>query len=139
MSIFLGMNVAILKSLDLECKWIFLSQTGSLKYARSVGLVDSGQGESSSRKRVSHWGRRKIKRRSRSNKYCTDDENDDDGKHDGRRSVRKGRRGWVRKRGRSLKRVKDEERDKMSDPEIEDGGPGYLEQVSTTWPVINNK
>lgn len=71
-----------------------------------------------------------MKRRSRSNKYCTDDENDDDGKYEGRRSVRKGRRGRSRKYARRLKRVKNEEEDKMSDPEIEDGGPGDLEQVS---------
>lgn len=64
-----------------------------------------------------------------------DDENDDDGKYEGRRAVRKGRMGWARKHGRSVKRVKDEEQDKMSDPEIEDGGPGYLEQVSKTCPV----
>lgn len=71
-----------------------------------------------------------MKRRSRSNKYCTDDENDDNGRHEGRRSVRKGRRGRTRKFGRALKRVKDEEGVKISDPEIEDGGPGDLEQVS---------
>lgn len=75
-----------------------------------------------------------MKRRSRSNTYCTDDENDDEGKHGGgRRSVRKGRKGRPRKYVRRLKRVKDEEEDKVSDPEIEDGGPGDLEQVSKTW------
>lgn len=71
-----------------------------------------------------------MKRRSRGNKYGTDDENDDDGKHEGRRSVRKGRRGRARKYVRHLKRVKDEDVGKMSDPEIEDGGPGDLEQVT---------
>ncbi|KAB5567184.1 hypothetical protein PHYPO_G00229870 [Pangasianodon hypophthalmus] len=111
-----------------QCQVRSRLQTGSLKYARSVGLVDSGQGESSPRKHGRHWGRRKMKRRSRSNKYCTDDENDDDGKCEGRRSVRKGRRGRPKKYGRRLKRVKDEEGDKVSDPEIEDGGPGDLEQ-----------
>lgn len=70
-----------------------------------------------------------MKRRSRSNKYCLDNENDDDGKYEGRRSVRKGRRGEPRKYVRRLKRLKEEEEDKMSDPEIEDGGPGDLEQV----------
>ncbi|XP_060788423.1 methyl-CpG-binding domain protein 1a isoform X2 [Neoarius graeffei] len=111
-----------------QCQVRSRLQTGSLKYARSVGLVDTGQGEPSSRKHGRHWGRRKMKRRSRSNKYCLDNENDDDGKYEGRRSVRKGRRGEPRKYVRRLKRLKEEEEDKMSDPEIEDGGPGDLEQ-----------
>lgn len=70
-----------------------------------------------------------MKHRSRS-KYCTDDENDDDGNYEGRRPVRKGRRGKTRKHVRPLKRVKTEEGDKMLDPEVEQGGSGDLEQVS---------
>ncbi|XP_058245962.1 methyl-CpG-binding domain protein 1a isoform X2 [Hemibagrus wyckioides] len=111
-----------------QCQVRSRLQTGSLKYARSVDLVDSGQGEPSSRKHGRHWGRRKMKRRSRSSKYCTDDENDDDGKYEGRHSPRKGRRGRPKKHGHHFKRVKDEEEDKGSDPDIEDEGPGDLEQ-----------
>lgn len=73
-----------------------------------------------------------MKRRSRSSKYCTDDENDDDGKYEGRRSPRKARRGRPKKHGRHFKRVKDEEEDKGSDPDIEDEVPGDLEQVRET-------
>lgn len=80
-----------------------------------------------------------MKRRSRSNTYCTDDENDDEGKHGGgRRSVRKGRKGRPRKYVRRLKRVKDEEEDKVSDPEIEDGGPGDLEQNGAELDVLRS-
>ncbi|XP_027006989.1 methyl-CpG-binding domain protein 1a isoform X3 [Tachysurus fulvidraco] len=110
-----------------QCQVRSRLQTGSLKYARSVDLADSGQGEPS-RKHGRHWGRRKMKRRSRSSKYCTDDENDDDGRYGGRSPGRKGRKGRPKKYGRRLKRVKDEEEDKGSDPEIEDDGPGDLIQ-----------
>ncbi|XP_046726982.1 methyl-CpG-binding domain protein 1a isoform X2 [Silurus meridionalis] len=109
-----------------QCQVRSRLQTGSLKYARSAGVSDSGQGESSSRKHSRHWGRRKIKHRSRTSKYCTDDENDDDGKYEDRRLVRKGRKGRPKRYTRHQKRVKDEY--KVSDPEIEDGGPGDLEQ-----------
>ncbi|XP_053481673.1 methyl-CpG-binding domain protein 1a isoform X2 [Ictalurus furcatus] len=122
-----------------QCQVRSRLQTGSLKYARSVGLADSGQGEPSPRKHGRRWGRRKMKRRSRSNTYCTDDENDDEGKHGGgRRSVRKGRKGRPRKYVRRLKRVKDEEEDKVSDPEIEDGGPGDLEQNGADLDVLRS-
>ncbi|KAM9475085.1 methyl-CpG-binding domain protein 1a isoform 2-T2 [Clarias gariepinus] len=111
-----------------QCQVRSRLQTGSLKYARSVGLVDSGQGEPSTRKHARHWGRRKMKHRSRSNKHCVDDENDDDGKSEGRRSSRKGQRGRPKKYARRHKQIKDEGQVKRLDPEIEEDGAGDLEQ-----------
>lgn len=125
--------IVYLSTLLKQYSPVFLSQTGSLKYARSDDLGDTRQGEPSSRKHSKHCGWRKMKRHSRGGKYCTDDENDDDFKSEGGRSPRKGRRGRAKKHGRHIKRVTDEEEDKASDPEIEDGGPGDLERVSEAW------
>ncbi|TTB56410.1 CXXC-type zinc finger protein 1 [Bagarius yarrelli] len=111
-----------------QCQVRSRLQTWSLKHARSVELMDSGQGEPSSQKHSRPWEGKKMKCHSRKSKYCADHPNDDDGDYTGRRSSRKGQRGKPRRSGPRRKRVKNEEEDEVKDVELEDEEPGRMEQ-----------